>query len=75
MEQVTIVDRPSGVIIPIDVEELKGDFELKEDRIRGNIDLGVNGRTLMDTLKFKTRDFEISLKGTYDIDLSAVDWL
>ena len=67
--RVTIVDRPSGVIIPIDVEELKGDFELKEDRIRGNIDLGVNGRTLMDTLKLKTRDFEISLKGTYDIDL------
>ncbi len=67
--RVTIVDRPTGVIIPIDVEELKGDFELKDDRIRGNIDLGVNGRTLMDTLKLKTRDFDISLKGPYDIDL------
>ncbi len=66
---VTIIDRPSGVLIPISVEELRGDFELKEERIRGKVDARVAGKELMDTLKVKTRDFDIKLNGTYDLDL------
>lgn len=68
---VTIVDRPSGVIIPIRVDELNGNFELKEERIRGKVDATIAGKELMDTLKVKTRDFSVRLNGTYDLDLKS----
>ena len=68
---VTIIDRPSGVVIPIRVKELKGDFELKKERIRGKLEARVAGNELMDTLKVKTRDFDVKLNGTYDLDLKS----
>lgn len=68
---VTILDRPSGVVLPIQVEELTGDFELEEERIWGKADLSVAGKELMDTLNVITGDFDILLKGTYDLDLKS----
>lgn len=67
---VTIVDRPSGVVIPIELDQLKGDFELKQDHIHGKADLVVDGNALMDTLGLETRDFEIRINGVYDLDLT-----
>ncbi len=66
---VKIVDRPSGVVIPIHAGELNGDFRFYKDHIHGNVKLSVDGKRLMDTLKLVTRDFEIRLNGTYDLDL------
>lgn len=69
--KVTIMDQSSDIVIPVHVKELTGDFELKEDRIQGEVDLNMAGKELMDSLNFKTRDFDFRLKGTYNLDLKA----
>ena len=67
--QVDIIDRPTGVAIPIDIDELEGDFELRDGHVRGAADMLIAGKALMDTLSVVTDDFDVRIKGEYDMDL------
>lgn len=67
--RVEIIDRPTGFSIPIDIDELDGDFELRDGYIGGSADMLVAGKELMDTLSVETGDFDIRIKGKYNLDL------
>ncbi len=67
--RVSIIDRPTGVSIPVLIHELEGDFRLEDMMISGQVDLLVNGQELLDTLGTKTTDFDIRIQGDYKLDL------